>query len=102
MAIHLFSPKHPDDVLDYQFDWAGQSNNTGLTDWLESSEVIVTHEITVPDGITLESSSVINEGTSVIFWVSGGTSGENYTVTCNITTATRTVSRSAIIPVKNI
>lgn len=102
MAVHIFSPKHPDDILDYQFDWAAQSNNTGLTDWLEEGEVILTHEVEVPTGLTLVSSSVINAGTSVIFWVSGGATGTDYTVTCTITTATRTATRSAIIPVKNL
>lgn len=95
-----FPPKDPSSVLDYQFDWAAQSNNTGLTNWLEDGETIVSHVVTVPDGITLVSSAIINNGTTVVIWLSGGTNGTDYPINCKITTATRTDVRTAIVPVK--
>ena len=97
---HTFSAKHPDDILDYRFDWAGERNNTGLTDWLELSETIVSHEVEVEAGLTLVSSSAVDNNTAVLAWISGGTDGNNYTVTCKITTATRIVTRTALLPVK--
>lgn len=95
-----FPPKDPSAVLDYQFDWAAEDNNTGLTNWLAEGETIVSHSVTVPDGITLVSSSIVNNGTTVLFWLSGGDNGVDYSVNCRITTQTRTDSRTAIVPVR--
>lgn len=96
-----FPPKHPGAVLDYQFDWAAKSNNTGLTDWLRDDEVILSHEIVAATGITVDSSTVINGGTTVLVWLSGGSNGAEYEITCKIETATRTDVRTAIVPVSN-
>lgn len=98
---NIFPPKDPDESLDYQFDWAAQKNNTGQTNWLQDGETIVSHEITVPAGITLGSSSIINDGTAVLVWLSGGTEGIDYEITCEITTATRVGVRTATLPVKS-
>ncbi len=82
--------KDPDATLDYHFDWS---------DWLASGETISSEVITVPSGITLDSSS---ETSGVItVWLSGGTAGAYYLVACKITTsATRIDERTMRIIVK--
>lgn len=97
-----FEPKDPAEKLDYLFDWAAERNNNGLTNWLKEGETILDCEITVPDGLDLVSHTVINNNTSVIVWLSGGTNNEEYLITCKIDTATRTGVRSAILPVRNL
>jgi L-rhamnose isomerase len=67
--------KDPDAVLDYTWDWSR---------WLQAGEAIVSHQILVPTGITLDSSDADAE--RVTAWLSGGTNGITYTVTCRITT----------------
>ena len=62
-------------VLDFMWDWSA---------WLQVSEVISSHTINSPVGITIDSSSHTN--TTVTAWVSGGTTGTAYDVTCRITT----------------
>lgn len=93
-------PKDPAEQLDYIFDWAGDSNNNGLSDWLSPEEVITAHEVTVSAGITLISSNTINAGTAVLVWISGGTEGSDYEIKCQIETATRIGVRTAVLPVR--
>jgi len=82
-------PKDPDAVLDYAFDWETES-------WLETGETISSHVITVPAGITKDSDSEADGIVTV--WLSGGTAGEDYVITCKITTsAGRTDKRSFVI-----
>lgn len=64
----------PDATLDWAFDWSA---------WLADGETITSHE-TVPDGVTVDSSS---ESAGVVtVWVSGGQLG-SARVTCRITTS---------------
>jgi hypothetical protein len=67
--------KDPDAVLDYSFDWSK---------WLQGSEAIIAHTVIAPTGITLDSSDADAE--RVTAWLSGGTNGTTYNVTCRITT----------------
>ena len=77
-------PKDPDAVLDYVFNWS---------DWLEDSETISSHVVTVGSGITKDSDSE-SSGT-VTIWLSGGTHGSDYLVECEVTTSMgRTDERS--------
>lgn len=69
--------KDPDAVLDYTFDW---------TAWLPDSDTIITRTITPGSGITVNSSSIALTGKAVVAWLSGGTVGQTYPVTCRITT----------------
>lgn len=79
--------KDPDAVLDYAFDW---------TDWLQETETISAHTITVTAGITKDSDS--ESGGIVTVWLSGGTEGETYPVACQITTSmSRTDERTVEI-----
>jgi hypothetical protein len=66
----------PEEDFDYQFDF---------TYLLVDLETISTYELTVPDGITVDNDS--NSDTAVTFWVSGGTAGETYHITCEVTTS---------------
>jgi len=67
--------KDPDAVLDYKFDWSI---------WLAESETITAAVIDVPTGLTLDSQD--DADTTIIVWLSDGTDGEGYKVTCHITT----------------
>jgi hypothetical protein len=83
--------KNPLAVLDYEIDW---------TAWLASGETIAAANVTVPAGITLSTPASVNGGV-VVFWLSGGTSGQSYTVTGMITTsAGRTDVRSFLLSVR--
>jgi hypothetical protein len=67
--------KDPSAVLDYPFDWSS---------WLESSETISSHTVTVDSGITKDSDS---ESSGIVtVWLSGGTAGKIYEIACEITT----------------
>lgn len=72
--------KDPDAVLDYAFDWSA---------WLAAeNDTIATVEWEVPAGITQETDPApSNTDTTATVWLSGGTDGQNYLVTCRITTA---------------
>jgi hypothetical protein len=67
--------KDPDAVLDYVFDWSR---------WLAGDETIVDSNVEASAGINLDSQS--NSSTAVTAWISGGTTGQPYTVTNRITT----------------
>lgn len=68
--------KDPDASLQYGFDWSP---------WLNDGETILSHEIEATTGITVETSSATT--TAVTVWLSGGTAGDRYRVTCRITTS---------------
>lgn len=70
--------KDPDDTLDFPFDWSL---------WLTESggDTIGSVTVTVSSGLTM--GSVTFTTTAVIAWVSGGTAGEVYTISCKVTTA---------------
>lgn len=65
----------PAAVLDYEFDWSA---------WL-GADTIATHTVTAAAGLTVDSSTATT--TAVTAWLSGGTVGESYAVTCHIVTA---------------
>ena len=67
--------KDPDAVLDYQWNW---------TAWL-AGDVIASHAVNVPAGLTKLSSS--NSATAVAVWLAGGEAGVTYPVTCHVVTA---------------
>lgn len=94
--------KDPDEVLDYVFDFAPLTNGRGDTDWLASGETIASKTITADTGITVDSSAITDSSTSVTVWLSGGTVGQRYKVSCRaVTTAStpRTVERSIVVTV---
>lgn len=77
--------KDPEAVLDYQFDWKSKTHGSGGNkDWLEVDETILSYEITVPTGITLDKSTETDGVVTV--WLSEGLGGETYRIECKITT----------------
>jgi hypothetical protein len=85
--------KDPSEVLDFMFDWSAQMT--------ADSDTIASHTVTVPSGITKNSSA--NSTTAVTTWLAGGTAGTEYEVTCQVVTAgLRTHERSARISVRNL
>ena len=77
MANNAYT-KDPDAVLDWKFDWSR---------WLAAGETITSHTVTPTAGLTVDSSLVTDDDTSVTAWLSGGTAGTRYTVTCHIVTS---------------
>ena len=93
--------KDPDAVLDYKWDWKALTNGTGLDDWLGEGETISSFNVIAPAGITLDSSTLTDSNTSVVAWLSGGSLGRTYTITCQVvTTDDREDDRSIFITVK--
>ena len=85
--------KDPDAVLDYTFDW---------TEWLDAlADTLADHQVIAEAGLTLETSSIV--GKKVVAWLSGGTEGTTYRVTCRVTTASsppRIDDRSIFVKIK--
>jgi len=82
--------KDPQAILDYSVDW---------TDWLET-DTISGVAWTVPTGIT--QTAVSNTTKIATIWLSGGTAGVSYDITCRITTnGGRTDERSISIMVRD-
>ena len=101
VALNATVHKDPDAVLDYVFDWAPLTNERGRSDWLASGETISTRTIVAAAGITVDSSSITEAGKSVTVWLSGGTAGVNYGVTCRVTTSqSRTDDRTMTVMVR--
>lgn len=67
--------KDPSAIKNYGFDWSAFLGN----------DTITTSSWIVPAGITKQSES--NTTTRAIIWLSGGTHGEDYLVTNQITTS---------------
>lgn len=90
--VNVISPKDPLDVLPYAFDW---------TNFLASGETIQSATITVPTGITLGAQQI--NGSIVQFYLSGGTAGTAYKISCFIqTNMTPAANRSFQLQVSNL
>lgn len=68
--------KDPDALLDYSVDWSS---------WLADGETLDTVEWIVEDGLTNAASSAT--GAVATIWLSGGTVGATYRVTCRVSTS---------------
>jgi len=104
MTASTIFTKDPAAVLDYKFDWKAATNGSSgaVGDWLAAGETIATKTITATTGITIGTSAITDTNTSVTVWLSTGTAGVDYTVTCQIvTSASRTDERSIVIQVRN-
>jgi hypothetical protein len=89
MSAMTAKNKGPYDSLDYTLEWS---------DWL-GEDAIASVTWLAPDGIT--SSDPSNTATSATIWLSGGTEGKDYDVTCRVTTtAGRVVDRTLRIRVE--
>lgn len=84
-------PKDPNDVLDYQVDWA---------DWLGADTISTSTWPTIPAGITKGSDSKTTTATTI--WLSGGSNGQTYELTNRVVTAGgRTKDMSVSLEVRN-
>lgn len=83
--------KDPQATLDYVFDF---------DKYLEADDSISAHAFTVPAGLTKVTDSHASRLATV--WISGGTAGTAYQVTCQITTSGgRIDERTITIGVQN-
>ena len=81
--------KDPDAVLDYEWDWSA---------WL-GVDTIASHTVTAATGLTVDTSEATT--TAVTAWLSGGSVGASYAVTCHVVTAAgREDDRTATITVQ--
>lgn len=88
----------PGESLDYKFDWGSTAN---LAPFLEPGETIAAFTLSVPVGLVQESAAIADSGRSVVVFLSGGTLGVDYAVTCSITTnASRTAERTMTIAIR--
>lgn len=80
----------PDDRLDYKWDWST---------FLEEGELI--DDATVVAGnLLVETPTVVNSGTAVVAWISGGTLGTTVDAVCHVTTSNgREVDRTIVLNV---
>lgn len=96
--------KGPNDVLDYKFDFRALTNANSPeaeSDYLESGETIDSRTVTVSSGITKDSDALADTNSSVLVWLSGGTPGSRYTVTCEVVTSGgRTLEREIFVDVR--
>ncbi len=85
--------KQPADVLDYDFDYS---------DWLEDrNDTISSHSVVSEAGLVVGNVFVLN-GVVKVF-LSGGTNGSSYKVTCTvITTGGRTKQAEITVKVKEV
>ena len=95
IAVLRWPDKDPADVLDYALDF---------TDFLAQSDpddTISSVIWTVPAGLTAGVQTVL--GALAIAWLSGGTAGVNYAITCRMVTAGgRTIERNVQLYVREI
>lgn len=87
--------KDPSDVLDYTIDWTAELNAPSPPD------AIASVVWSVPAGIT--QGATLQAGPRTTIWLSGGTAGTDYTITCRITTDQgRVIERSRKIRVRHL
>ena len=95
IAALRWPDKDPADVLDYGMDWSDQLALTSPADAISSAIW------TVPAGLAAGAQFVVG-GVATSF-LSGGTAGTDYTITCRIVTAGgRTLERSVKLLVKEL
>lgn len=70
--------KDPDGKLDYAIDWSA---------WLVDGDTISSASWTVPTGIIQATPAPSVTAGKATIWLSGGTAGTSYPVTCRVTTA---------------
>lgn len=80
--------KRADEELQFDFDFAPNTNNRegAKSDWLVSGETITGATVTADSGVVIEGYGIDSTGTYVTVRISGGTAGNSYTITCQITT----------------
>lgn len=89
-------------VLDFSFDYKAETHGTAGAkgNWLGEAESITSHTITADTGITVDSHAE-SDGV-VTVWLSGGTAGKKYKITCKVVTdGGRTDRRTITVEIKD-
>lgn len=95
--------KDPDETLQFKFDWAPLANGNGDSNWLDRTnsplESISTQTVTNVDspGLTINSSSITDSGTTVTVSLSGGSAGAKYRIKNHITTSSSQVAERTVV-----
>ena len=87
---NLTFEQDPDATLDYQLD---------CSEWLPTGDTLSSPTVSAASGITVDSYS--NDDDTITAWISGGTTGQTYTITYHIvTTGGREDDKSIRIRIK--
>lgn len=89
--------KVPDEVLDYEMDFAGKTNGVAgaVGDYLSPDERITSFTVTAEAGIVVQDAQLTKASTCVYFVLRGGVAGKTYQVTVMVATSeSRIVERS--------
>lgn len=102
MALYKIFEKDPLEILDYKADFAGKTNarEDADKDYLAAGETIVDADVisSSPGELIVVSSAIADDGTTVLYWLSGGVLGNSYSVTVHATTSEgRQVNRAVRI-----
>ena len=91
-------PKDPNEVLDYQIDWADATQGPRLV----TSETLTTSTYSVATGdVVINSSSFVSTGLTTV-WLSGGTAGTLCEILNRVTTsAGRIYEQSVRLRIRN-
>lgn len=111
--MKIWPAKDPDEVLDYDVDWtwrlysadelaqAQAQEDAGETVTIVPVDHISTSTFALQPGATLVADSTSNSTTATKVWLSGGTEGQTYVITNEITTVGgRTMDQSIKLRVK--
>jgi hypothetical protein len=89
--------KDPDEVLDYQLDWAKAGESR-----LEDGETLVDSDFSIVSGtVVIDSSDFAPSGLATV-WLSGGAAGEKCIILNRVTTsADRTYDQSVTLRIRS-
>ena len=95
MSETPWSPKDPDEVKDYSFDW---------TKLLAGDEIATsTWSVVEETGLVINSKPATNTATTTTFWASGGDLGKVYPMLNRVTTSGgRTFDRTRKLKMKSL
>lgn len=95
LAVLRWPDKDPADVLDYSLDWNDQLQ------LVTPADTIAAVVWTVPAGLT--AGAQYHAAGVATTWISGGTAGTDYRVTCRVTTsAGRVIERTVALYVREL
>lgn len=89
MAVSLVTKyKQTGATLDYIIDLAPVRNGNGYSNYLDDGETIYSASATTTGVIGVSAVEVINNASAVRMWISGGVTGETYTISSTVQTTT--------------
>lgn len=94
LALNPVDPKDPDEIKLYTMDW---------TDGLNSGATVSASTWTAETGLTVVTSGIVTGSLKTSVKLSGGTDGQDYVVTNQVTTSDgETLERSGIVAVRTL